>query len=159
LLLVSYESLLFFSFKLPPFISVDDADDDVMRLVWLKPRPFPAGSLGRHHHGGDAHGEHLRRAAAAAQPLGPHLRRGLNKLNAVDPQLETAWFQPLNLSNEKNGFKVRFLKCNSCTATLRWLPPASRLRARLRHHVRLRRRAPGVQAGQRWGPCTSCECS
>jgi hypothetical protein len=37
---------------------------------------------------------------------------GLCKLNAVDPQLETAWFQPLNLSNEKPVSTFAAFKCN-----------------------------------------------
>ena len=46
-------------------------------------------------------------ANAAARP-----RQGgeLYKLNPVDPQLETARFQPSNLSSEKPGFEICFFK-------------------------------------------------
>jgi hypothetical protein len=39
------------------------------------------------------------------------LKVGLYKLNPVYPQLESAWFQPLNLSSEKPVSKFAF-KCN-----------------------------------------------
>jgi hypothetical protein len=41
------------------------------------------------------------------------LKVGLYKLNPVDPSLESAWFQPTNLSSEKLVSKFA-LKCNLC---------------------------------------------
>jgi hypothetical protein len=39
------------------------------------------------------------------------------KLNPVDPQLDTAWFQPLNLSSEELVSKFAFFKFNLCRYT------------------------------------------
>jgi hypothetical protein len=49
----------------------------------------------------------------AAKEFTSRAEAGLYKSNpVVDPQLETAWFQPSSLSSESPGFKVCFFKCN-----------------------------------------------
>jgi hypothetical protein len=55
--------------------------------------------------------------AIAADGTVPFLARaapvGLCNFNAVNPKLESAWFQPLSLSSEKLVSNVAFHKCDS----------------------------------------------
>jgi hypothetical protein len=49
---------------------------------------------------------------------------GVQAESSCDPQLESAWFQPLNLSSEKTGFKSLLSNGSTCTATPRWTCPS-----------------------------------
>jgi hypothetical protein len=57
---------------------------------------------------------------------------GLYKLNSLDPQLESAWFQPLKpikINSNTTGFKV-YLFNSTCTATARARSPRTPRRRR-----------------------------